>query len=108
MFNKLKKRWKITSNTQLILILIVFSITGTLSAKLAKPLCQHFGITTETYHPILYWIIRLLIILPVYQVLLIVIGSLFGQFRFFWNFEKKMFVFGKKGIKRTEDTKKTL
>jgi hypothetical protein len=39
-----------------------------------------------------YWFtpVRLLIIFPLYQVLLVLIGSLFGQFKFFWAFEKKM------------------
>jgi len=34
--------------------------------------------------------IRLLLIFPIYQVLLVAIGFLFGQFKFFWAFEKKM------------------
>ncbi|MDO5607171.1 MAG: diacylglyceryl transferase [Capnocytophaga sp.] len=96
MFEKLKKRWNITSNTQLTVILIVFAITGSLSAKLAKPVCDYFGIMPDSFHPVLYWTIRLLIILPVYQVLLILIGTLFGQFRFFWEFEKKMLGIRKK------------
>jgi hypothetical protein len=39
-----------------------------------------------------YWYtpIRLLIIFPLYQVLLVVIGFLLGEFKFFWAFEKKM------------------
>jgi hypothetical protein len=32
----------------------------------------------------------LVLIFPFYQVLLVFIGFLFGQFTFFWNFEKKM------------------
>jgi hypothetical protein len=34
--------------------------------------------------------IRLIIIFPIYQILLVLIGSIFGQFRFFWKFEKKI------------------
>lgn len=90
MLEKLKKRWAISSNTQLWIILIVFSITGSLSAKLAKPICEFLGIFPDSLHPILYWTIRILIVLPVYQVILLAVGTLFGQFRFFWNFEKKM------------------
>jgi hypothetical protein len=30
------------------------------------------------------------LIFPLYQVLLVLIGALFGQFSFFWGFEKKM------------------
>ena len=38
----------------------------------------------------IYWPIRIVILFPIYQVMLVVIGALFGQFNFFWNFEKKM------------------
>ncbi|MEM7187721.1 MAG: DUF6787 family protein, partial [Bacteroidota bacterium] len=37
-----------------------------------------------------YWTIRLLIIFPIYQVLLVFFGWLYGEFTFFWGFEKKM------------------
>ena len=86
---KLKKRWGITSNYQLTIIFIVFAITGTASAWLSKPFCIWLGITKEDLG---FWFtpIRLILIFPIYQVLLVAIGLLFGQFKFFWNFEKKM------------------
>jgi hypothetical protein len=86
---ELKKRWKIESNFQLVLLFIVFAITGSTSALLSKPVCMWLGIIEEDFG---YWFTpaRLLIIFPLYQVLLVLIGSLFGQFKFFWAFEKKM------------------
>ena len=39
----------------------------------------------------LYVLIRILILFPVYQILLIAIGTLFGQFDFFSNFTKNTF-----------------
>jgi hypothetical protein len=36
---ELKKRWKIESNFQLVIIFIVFAITGSTSAWLSKPVC---------------------------------------------------------------------
>lgn len=86
---KLKKRWGITSNIQLSIIFIVFAITGTASAWLSKPLCSWVGIVKENLG---FWFtpFRLLLIFPIYQVLLVLIGFVFGQFRFFWAFEKKM------------------
>jgi len=38
----------------------------------------------------LYRVLRLVLIFPIYQVLLVLIGFIFGQFSFFWKFEKKM------------------
>ena len=46
----------------------------------------------------LFWTLRILIIFPVYQLLLIIFGWLFGQFHFFWAFEKKML--SRMGFKR--------
>jgi manganese efflux pump family protein len=88
--NKLKERWNIKSNWQLTLILIVFAITGSTAAYLSKPVTSSLGISKENLSLWLYWPFRLLIIFPVYQVLLVIIGALFGQFTFFWEFEKKM------------------
>jgi hypothetical protein len=86
---KLKERWGIESNFQLTLIFIVFAITGSASAWLSKPFCYWLGITKSDLG--LWFIpVRLLLIFPIYQVLLVCIGFLFGQFRFFWAFEKKM------------------
>lgn len=85
----LKQRWGLTSNFQLTLIIIVFAITGSASAWLSKPVCLWLGIIKEDLG---FWFtpIRLILIFPIYQVLLVAIGFLFGQFKFFWAFEKKM------------------
>ena len=37
----------------------------------------------------LYIFFRFLIIIPIYQIILIVIASIFGEFQYFWRFEKK-------------------
>jgi len=86
---KLKERWNLTSNKQLTIVFIVFAITGSSSAKLAGPLTDVFGVTREMGW-LIYWPFRLLIIFPIYQVLLVFFGWLFGEFKFFWWFEKKM------------------
>lgn len=85
---KLKKRWGIESNFQLVVIFVVFAITGSTSSWLSKPFCSWLGITNE----IGFWHlpIRLILIFPIYQVLLVFFGFIFGQFSFFWAFEKKM------------------
>ncbi|MDE5417880.1 hypothetical protein L3049_07650 [Labilibaculum sp. DW002] len=89
MFEKLKKRWEINSNLQLILILITFSITGSLSVMVRKPIFEYLSIGPET-NLMIKIIMSIIIITPAYQILLLIVGSILGQFRFFWNFEKKM------------------
>ncbi|MGG8473459.1 DUF6787 family protein, partial [Rahnella sp. PAMC25617] len=64
-------------------------MTGSTSAWLSKPVCFWLGIMKEDFG-FWYTLVRLLIIFPLYQVLLVLIGFLLGQFKFFWAFEKKM------------------
>jgi hypothetical protein len=87
---KLRARWGISSNFHLIIILIVFALTGSFSAKLAEPVTDFLGMNLENTASWIYWPIRILLIFPIYQVLLLFFGFIFGQFKFFWNFEKKM------------------
>lgn len=88
--DKLKKRWNIHSNFQLTIILLVFSITGSLSVYLAKPLMKQIGLSQEHNHPLLFWGVRFVFMFFIYQILLVTIGAVFGQYKFFWNMEKKM------------------
>ena len=89
---RLKEKWGITSNFQFIIILIVFSVTGSLAVWVAKPILELVGLDKSAVTPWIFWPIRIAIIFPIYQVMIVVIGALFGQFKFFWDFEKKMFV----------------
>ncbi len=88
--NKLKQRWGIHSNWQILIIFIVFALTGSSAAKLAEPFCEFLGIYENSTHWLVYWSVRLFLIFPIYQVLLVSFGWLFGQFQFFWDFEKRM------------------
>ena len=90
MLNSLKKKWKIESNFQFLIIMLVFSITGSLTLYIVDPLLLFLNISDDNFSNFQYWFFRIFIVFPTYQVLLIIIGSIFGQFSFFWNFEKKM------------------
>ena len=95
MLSYLKEKWNISSNFQLIIIFIVFGITGTTSAKLAVPFLELLNIYPSNFDNIklgnvLYALLRILVIFPIYQILLIVVAAFFFQFKFFWEFEKKI------------------
>jgi hypothetical protein len=85
-----KERWNIKSNWQVFIILVVFAITGSSAALVSKPILGFLGIEKGSVSNWLYYPLYFLLIFPVYQVLLISYGFLFGQFSFFWAFEKKM------------------
>jgi hypothetical protein len=85
----LKKRWGITSNFQLVIIFVVFAITGSASAWLSKPVCNLLGITKEDLG-LWFTPVRLILIFPLYPFVLMFFGYLFGQSKFFFPFSKKM------------------
>ena len=85
---KLKTKWGITSNFQMAVVFIVFAITGSSSLWVAKPVLTMIGITDEM-NPWIRVPLRIILILPVYQVMLLIIGAAFGQFTFFFNLQKK-------------------
>ena len=86
---KLKKRWNIESNWSIAAIFIVFAINGSFASWVAKPITAFFGLSPDTINGFIYWPLRILLIFPIYQLTLPIIGWLFGQFKFFWAFEKK-------------------
>lgn len=88
--SKLKNRWGITSTFQVIIILVVFACTGFSVLYAEEVIFQWLGIGEEKS----WWlalILFILITLPLYNLLLLVYGFIFGQFKFFWNFEKRFF-----------------
>jgi manganese efflux pump family protein len=100
---RFKEKWGITSNFQLVIIIIVFSVTGSVAVWVAKPVLDLVGLDKEALSPWVFWPIRIFIIFPIYQVLIVLIGAIFGQFKFFWAFEKKMLV--RLGFKQFKDRK---
>lgn len=88
MFEKLKAKWKV-NGTQLFLILCTFAVTGTLTAWISRSIPTWIGFTDQTA-----WIwkalVRLAVLIFGYQVIILIVSVFFGQFKFFWNYEKKI------------------
>ena len=86
--NLMLKKMNIKSKGQFIIVMIVFSITGSLSLFLTIELIIILDFKS-LISPFIFWPIRVITLFLIYQVMLIFIASLFGQFSYFWNFEKK-------------------
>ena len=85
--DKLQERWKVGSAFQVVIILIVFACTGFTVLFLKQPLLRI--LVGEGEMPLWISIVYYLLILPVYNILLLFYGLIFGQFSFFWSFEKR-------------------
>ncbi|MEQ9592537.1 MAG: prolipoprotein diacylglyceryl transferase [Cyclobacteriaceae bacterium] len=84
---KLKTRWKVDSAYKVVLILIVFACTGTTVVLIKGPIFEFLYGVDEI--PVWVSILYYILILPVYNLFLLLYGLLFGQFQFFWSFEKR-------------------
>lgn len=87
-FESLRQRWKLKDIRQVFIVLVVFACTGFTILFLKKPLIALISENPDhqTWLTILYY----LFILPIYNIVLLLYGFLFGEFNFFWDFEKKM------------------
>jgi len=88
MLNGLRQRWKV-GNSQLLLILCTFAVTGTLTAYISRAITSWVGLDETDFWG---WkiLLRLTVLIFGYQVIILIVSMLFGQFRFFWNYEKKI------------------
>lgn len=86
MFQRLKRKWNVNS-TQLFLILCVFAITGSTTAWLTRQVTHWLQLDASSFW---YWGIKIFILLFGYQVLILLFALPFGQFNFFWKYEKKI------------------
>jgi hypothetical protein len=86
---RLAKRWDV-SPSRVVLILIVFACTGFTVMFLKRPVVAWVS-GTEGEQPWTFTVLYYILILPIYNVFLLLYGALFGQFRFFWAFEKRFF-----------------
>ena len=89
LLQKLKSRWNIESNLQVFLILLVFTCTGFTTLFAREFVFSILGIAENDP----FWLkttVWLLTILPLYNILLLIYGAIFGQFDFFRGFLSKL------------------
>jgi hypothetical protein len=101
----LKKRWGVTSPFQVAIIFLVFAITGMLSIYVSRFIFELLHLTEDDP----FWlraVVYIVTVLPAYQVILLTVGTLFGQHKFFKNFLRIMFsrfLFWKRPKKKTSE-----
>src|SRR3982074_1822374 len=86
MFEKLKQKWKVRG-LQFLLIIASFALGGSLTGWLAKKAMSVIGINQPWLFPPLY----LLFVIVLWPTCVLLISIPLGQFRFFWNYEKRIF-----------------
>ena len=86
MLEKLQKKWGVRG-WRFFLILCTFAVTGTFTAWVSKGITGWLDV--EKYSAT-WWALKCFVLIIGYQLLILAFGFCFGQFAFFWKFEKRL------------------
>lgn len=102
MFKRLQEKWGV-STRQFWILFLVFGLTGTTAAALTRYITGWLGMDAATFWG---WkvLLRVGMLVFGYQFILLFYGALFGQWAFFWKYERKLLT--KLGILREVKSQK--
>lgn len=86
-WNRLKTRWGVTT-WGVIAILLAFSLAGSAVLRIGRPLVD--AILPDDTPRWLWWTVKVIVIIPIYEVLLMSFGTLLGQGRFFRHKQRRV------------------
>ena len=86
MINNLIIFFGANSKLHLLKIFFIFGLAGSLSVFISEPLIQFVSIENFISNKFFYWLIRLILIFPIYQFVLIGVALVFGELRYFKKF----------------------
>ena len=89
MFKTFIRIFNAKSLSHLVIIFLVFGITGSLSVFISEPILNFAKLDQLINYFPLYIILKILVIFAVYQASLLAIATLFGEFHYFKNIQKK-------------------
>ena len=90
------KAFNARSNKHLVIIFIIFAISGGVAVFCSKFLLLLLKLDSLSLGNYFYWPLRLLILLVAYQFILLFVSSIFGEFNHFKRYSMKFFSFLKK------------
>ncbi|MDH3196753.1 MAG: prolipoprotein diacylglyceryl transferase [Candidatus Krumholzibacteria bacterium] len=87
MWSRLKTKWGV-SGWGAFAILLAFALAGSTVLKISRPIMG--WLLPPDHSRWQWWTLRILVIVPLYEVLLLAYGVLLGQGGFFWSKQKKL------------------
>ncbi len=85
--DRLKIKWGIDGTRDFLLILMVFALSGYTAVYCSRYVNSFLGFGAET-HTAVKITVKILLFMPLYQVLTVMYSVLLGQFKFFWPKQK--------------------
>ena len=83
------KAFKAKSIKHLVVIFIIFAISGSVAVFCSKFLLLLLNLDRESLGNYIYWPIRLLVLLVAYQFILLFVSTIFGEFNHFKKYSLK-------------------
>ena len=90
------KAFNARSYRHLMVIFIIFAISGGVAVFCSKFLLLLLNLDRESLSNYIYWPIRLLVLLIAYQFILLFVSTMFGEFNHFKKYSLKFLPFLKK------------
>jgi hypothetical protein len=87
---RMRTRWGVRSDWAVLAILVSFALAGMSVLKVSRPI-MHLVLPPDA-PKWLWWTLRVTIIPPVYEVLLLIYGTLLGQGSFFLGKQKRLWL----------------
>jgi hypothetical protein len=87
LWNRLKTRWDVT-NWGMVAIILAFSLAGSAVLRIGRPIVD--AILPEDTPTWLWWTVKVVVVVPIYEVLLMFFGTLLGQGRFFRDKQRRV------------------
>ena len=91
LIKKIIDKFHARSFKHLLIIFLVFALSGIASLLMSSSILNAINLKELIKFYPLYLLVRIIFLIPIYQLVLIIIATVFGEFRYFWNFEKKFF-----------------
>ena len=85
------KAFKAKSIKHLVVIFIIFAVSGSVAVFCSKFLLLLLNLDREFLGNYIYWPIRLLVLLIAYQFILLFVSTIFGEFNHFKKYSLKFF-----------------
>ena len=86
-WTRLKVGWGVT-DWGVITILVAFAITGFIVLRISRPIVD--AILPDDVPGWLWWTVKIIVIVPIYEILLVSIRTLLGQGRFFRDKQRRL------------------
>jgi Family of unknown function (DUF6787) len=84
---RLKQRWGVT-DWGLVVIVIAFALAGSTVVVIGRPIVNY--ILPDDVPRWLWWTVKIVLIVPLYEMILVSYGTLLGQGRFFRDKQRRL------------------